>query len=99
MVTHVNVLEKVSEYPPLCDRLIEKIEDRSAVIGIVGLGYVGVPLVLRFADAGFKVIGFDIDADKVAILNANKSFIQHISGDAIARARGAGFEATRKSVV
>lgn len=94
MFTHENVLAKASENLSLCDRLIGKIEDRSAVIGIVGLGYVGVPLVLRFADAGFKVIGFDIDAGKVAILNGGKSFIQHISDGAIAQARGAGFEAT-----
>jgi UDP-N-acetyl-D-glucosamine dehydrogenase len=96
MRIHENAVEKAKGAPSLCDRLIEKIEDRSAVIGIVGLGYVGVPLVLRFAESGFKVIGFDIDADKVTALNDGKSFIQHISAASIELAREAGFEATTK---
>ena len=41
--------------------LINKLTDKSAIIGIVGLGYVGIPLALRYAEAGYKVVGFDID--------------------------------------
>ena len=43
------------------NNLIKKLEDHSAIIGIVGLGYVGLPLMLRYAEVGFKVVGFDVD--------------------------------------
>ncbi|HYD60706.1 MAG TPA: nucleotide sugar dehydrogenase [Noviherbaspirillum sp.] len=76
------------------DRLIRKIEDRSAIIGIVGLGYVGLPLMLRYSGVDFRVLGFDIDPEKVEKLNAGKSYIEHISAQSVARARAAGFEAT-----
>lgn len=79
---------------PFCEELINKIETRAAIIGIVGLGYVGVPLALRFAEAGFKVIGFDIDDKKVSALNLGKSYIEHISARAIADALSTGFHAT-----
>ena len=71
-----------------------KFADRRAVIGIVGLGYVGLPLTLRYAAVGFKVLGIDIDAAKVARLNAGGSYIEHIKLEQIAAARAAGFEAT-----
>lgn len=74
--------------------LIEKLGDRSALIGIVGLGYVGLPLMLRYSEIGFRVLGFDIDAEKVAHLNQGRSQIQHIPSEAIAGARLRGFEAT-----
>jgi UDP-N-acetyl-D-glucosamine dehydrogenase len=74
--------------------LIEKLNKRSAVIGIVGLGYVGLPLMIRFAEEGFKVIGIDIDESKVSKLNAGKSYIEHIPAEAIRRSRKAGFRAT-----
>lgn len=73
---------------------LNRITDKSAVIGIVGLGYVGLPLMLRFAEVGYKVLGFDIDQSKVDALHAGKSYIEHISADSIASARAAGFEAT-----
>ncbi len=79
---------------PMQDRLIDLIKTRQAVVGIVGLGYVGLPLVLRFTEVGFRVVGFDIDAPKVAMLNAGQSTIEHISNDSLARARADGFEAT-----
>ena len=75
-------------------QLLGKIESRTAVIGIVGLGYVGLPLMLRFSEVGFRVLGFDIDAAKVKALNAGKSYIEHIAAGEVARARKAGFEAT-----
>ena len=73
---------------------LNRIENKEAVIGIVGLGYVGLPLMLRFAEVGYKVLGFDIDQRKVDTLHANQSYIEHISADSIAAARAAGFEAT-----
>ncbi|MDM5177345.1 nucleotide sugar dehydrogenase [Massilia sp. DJPM01] len=75
-------------------QLIDKLDRRSAVIGIIGLGYVGLPLSLRYAEAGFRVLGIDIDPAKVARLNAGASYIEHISTTAIGAALAAGFEAT-----
>ncbi len=74
--------------------LLDRIERRRAVVGIAGLGYVGLPLALRFAEEGFRVIGFDIDPDKVERLNRGESYIEHISSEAVARAVGAGLQAT-----
>jgi UDP-N-acetyl-D-glucosamine dehydrogenase len=67
---------------------------REAHVGIIGLGYVGLPLTLLFSDAGFRVTGLDIDAQKVATLNAGDSYIQRIAPEEIAAARAAGFHAT-----
>jgi UDP-N-acetyl-D-glucosamine dehydrogenase len=64
------------------------------VIGILGLGYVGLPLMLRFSEVGFRVLGIDIDRAKVDALNAGKSYIEHIQPAAIAAARAKGFQAT-----
>ncbi|MEW6162627.1 MAG: nucleotide sugar dehydrogenase [Nitrospirota bacterium] len=58
--------------------LIEKIKSKNARIGIVGLGYVGLPLVIKFCKAGFHVTGFDIDNIKVGLLKQGKSYIKHI---------------------
>lgn len=73
--------------------LIDKFNHRDAVIGIVGLGYVGLPLVLRFNEVGYKVIGFDIDARKTEKLNQGESYIEHITDEDVAAARQSGFEA------
>lgn len=73
---------------------ISKITKKTAVIGIVGLGYVGLPLMLRFIDSGYKVIGFDIDQAKVNTLNRRKSYIRHITSDNIGLAVDKGFIAT-----
>ena len=64
-------------------KLIKKLQDKSAIIGIVGLGYVGLPLMLRYVEVGFHVIGFDIDKGKVTTLNSGESYINHISSDRI----------------
>jgi UDP-N-acetyl-D-glucosamine dehydrogenase len=66
------------------EQLIQKIKSRKAVIGIVGLGYVGLPLMLRFTEMGFAVLGFDIDKVKVAKLNRGESYIGHIPSAVIA---------------
>jgi UDP-N-acetyl-D-glucosamine dehydrogenase len=57
---------------------LRKLQKRDATVGVIGLGYVGLPLVLLAADAGFRVIGLDIDPAKVAKLNAGRSYIKHI---------------------
>lgn len=75
-------------------QLIEKLKNKSAVIGIVGLGYVGLPLMLRYNEVGYKVLGLDIDTSKVDSLNQGKSYIEHISSDSITNALTLGFEAT-----
>lgn len=59
--------------------LLNKIEDHSATIGIIGMGYVGLPLAIEFAKANFTIIGFDLDETKVAAINTGKSYIKHIS--------------------
>jgi UDP-N-acetyl-D-glucosamine dehydrogenase len=61
------------------------IENKTAVVGIVGLGYVGLPLAHAFIDAGFKALGFDVDQTKVDELMAGRSYIGHISGEWIAK--------------
>lgn len=63
-------------------------------VGILGLGYVGIPLALRIMETGLPVLGFDVDPERVAGLNAGRSPIKHIGDDRIANLRQAGFEAT-----
>ena len=74
--------------------LLARLGERSANIGIVGLGYVGLPLTLRFAEVGYRVTGFDIDHAKVEALNDGRSYFKHIPSPAVARARAGKFEAT-----
>ncbi len=73
---------------------IDKFKSRDALIGIVGLGYVGLPLMLRYNAIGFRVLGIDIDVEKVEQLNTGKSYIEHIASEHVSRARNSGFEAT-----
>ncbi|MCK0743694.1 UDP-N-acetyl-D-glucosamine 6-dehydrogenase [Chromohalobacter nigrandesensis] len=76
------------------DQLVNKLQKKEAVIGIVGLGYVGLPLMLRYNDIGYRVLGIDVDQEKVDQLNSGKSYIEHISSEKVAKATGSGFEAT-----
>lgn len=73
---------------------VAKFKEKGAVIGIVGLGYVGLPLMLRYSAIGYRVLGIDIDNTKVAKLNIGQSYIEHIPAGKIAQARDSGFEAT-----
>ena len=84
----------MSDNQDLVDNVVLKFQDKSAVIGIVGLGYVGQPLTLRYAEVGYKVIGFDISKDLVDMLNSGQSPIQHIDNARIKNALADGFEAT-----
>jgi UDP-N-acetyl-D-glucosamine dehydrogenase len=74
--------------------LKRKMETREARVGIVGMGYVGLPLALLFSDERFRVTGFDIAEDKVATLNSGGSYIVRISPASIQEARKAGFSVT-----
>ena len=75
--------------------LLEKIDSRDAVIGVVGMGYVGLPLAIEFVNAGFAVLGFDVDDKKVEELNSGQSYIKHIPGEKIEEIRSSGrFSAT-----
>jgi len=76
------------------DLLIEKIDSKSAVIGIIGLGYIGLPLVVRFSEEDFTVMGFDIDKEKVEKLNKGESYLRHIHSSAITAIANNGFTAT-----
>jgi UDP-N-acetyl-D-glucosamine dehydrogenase len=75
--------------------LLKKINDNKAVIGVVGLGYVGLPLLMEFVEQGFKTIGFDVDSRKVDKLNAGKSYIKHIDEGRVKKVQDSKiFEAT-----
>jgi len=74
--------------------LLEKFTNKSAVIGIFGLGYVGLPLAVRFVDAGFSVIGFDIDKEKITAIESGKSYFKHIDDLKIASAITSGLSVT-----
>ena len=72
-----------------------RLESRKAVVGIIGMGYVGLPLAREFCSAKFHVVGFDVDATKVKALMAGKSYIKHIASSVISEHVKAGLlEAT-----
>jgi UDP-N-acetyl-D-glucosamine dehydrogenase len=75
--------------------LTDKIKTKKAVVGVIGLGYVGLPLVQAFSRAGFRVIGFDLDPVKVDKLKAGQTYIRHIGEDSIREMLSSGrFDAT-----
>jgi UDP-N-acetyl-D-glucosamine dehydrogenase len=80
--------------PAIADAFMSKVETRTARIGVVGLGYVGLPLSLLYCEQGFRVTGFDIDVQKVATLSRGGSYIVRIPPTEIQRAQAAGFNPT-----
>lgn len=70
--------------------IINKINSKKAKVGIIGLGYVGLPLILSFVKKGFHTMGFDIDDSKVNALNKGESYIEHIDSDEVAGAANSG---------
>ena len=65
------------------ERLNRSIESKEARIGVIGLGYVGLPLALAFTDRGFRVLGFDVDSRKVEQLDRGASYIPHMDAQRI----------------
>ena len=76
-------------------KIIKKIKERNLIIGVIGLGYVGLPIVIKFSLAGFKVIGIDTDIEKVDLLNNGKSYLHHFKNKEIKLAQEKGFKATQ----
>jgi UDP-N-acetyl-D-glucosamine dehydrogenase len=74
--------------------LIDKLNNKTAIIGIIGLGYVGLPLALRYSDVGYRVFGIDIDQSKIDNISRGESYIEHIPSNAIAYAIKNGFHVT-----
>jgi UDP-N-acetyl-D-glucosamine dehydrogenase len=70
--------------------LLEKIENRTYKVGIVGLGYVGLPLAITFVNKGFPVVGFDIDPEKVTRLNKGETYIRHIGANKVKAMKDSG---------
>jgi len=68
------------------NNLLNRINDKLSKIGIIGMGYVGLPLALEFAEEGFEILGFDIDENKIPILNGGKTYIKHIPSERIKQA-------------
>ncbi len=87
-------MPSVNATSPALDALAEKITSRSCRVGVYGLGYVGLPLALRFAEMSIQVTGFDIGPRKVETLNAGASHIERLPPSQIAQARRADFTAT-----
>ncbi len=80
--------------PKIATERLTRLKNRNANVGVIGLGYVGLPLSLLFAEAGFHVTGFDIDESKIVELEAGRSYIFSIPGTEIQAARKQGFQAT-----
>src|SRR5262245_13372830 len=81
--------------PRMSMDLLGKIQDRSATVSVIGLGYAGLPLALSFAEAGFRVLGVDLDADKVERLNRGDSYVQDVTPERLgALVRAERFRAT-----
>ena len=72
--------------PTMVTTLLAKAKDRTAVFGVVGLGYVGLPLAMEIVRAGYRVIGFDVNVRVVDLLNGGRSHIQDVSGATVADA-------------
>ncbi len=70
------------------EQLLEKIEARTAVVGIIGLGYAGLPLAVAFAEAGFPVLGRDLDAGRVAAVNAGRTYLTDLPDERLAALAG-----------
>lgn len=76
------------------ESLLRRIETRDCLVGIIGMGYVGLPLARVFAHGGFRVLGFDIDLEKVKKLERSESYIAHVPAAEVAAMRAKGFRTT-----
>jgi UDP-N-acetyl-D-glucosamine dehydrogenase len=94
-VKPVNEQETTRTGAGLAEQLRQRIADRTATVGVIGLGYVGLPLILTFSEAGFPTVGFDVDVQKVESLRRGRMYIQHLDGARLTRAvLGGRFQAT-----
>lgn len=82
--------KKTAQDSKIADELLQKIHSKKATVGVIGLGYVGLPLSIELAEAGFNVIGFDISPNKVKLLNSGKSDIDDISDAAVKKVVSSG---------
>ena len=87
-------MESVADAPSTAAEQLNRFRTRQARIGVIGLGYVGLPLSLLLAEAGFPVTGFDIDQRKIGDLEGGRSYILRITPEEIGQAREQGFTAT-----
>jgi UDP-N-acetyl-D-glucosamine dehydrogenase len=94
IIVTMSITNQVVVLPKIAQERMTRMESRTASIGVIGLGYVGLPLSLLLSEAGFKVTGFDIDAKKVTDLEAGRSYIFRIPATEIQSARKQGFTAT-----
>lgn len=78
----------------LCNNLLSLLKNKNATIGIVGMGYVGLPLAMRYADSFRQVIGFDIVSERVSAINKGHSYIEHISSESLVVALEKGLKAS-----
>jgi UDP-N-acetyl-D-glucosamine dehydrogenase len=88
------LLQVESSLPQIAKERLRRLEERTAKIGVIGLGYVGLPLSILLSEAGFSVTGFDIDEKKVVDLEAGRSYIFRIPNTEIQHAQQLGFKAT-----
>lgn len=88
------MIEEFGDVSGFARRLSTSIKDRTATIAIIGLGYVGLPLTIRLAEAGFPVIGFDVDPEKPQRLASGQSYLSHISAEDIKRLVSRNFRAS-----
>ena len=94
-MTETSTLATVSAVAPITlQQWLDRVQTREGHVGIIGLGYVGLPLALLFSAQRFRVTGLDIDAGKVDTLNDGRSYIQRVEPGHIAAACSAGFTAT-----
>ena len=87
--------ERPPAQSPVLAVLGRAIADRSAVVGVIGQGYVGLPLALVFVEAGYRVMGFDVDAAKISALERGESYIRHVGPERVAAARAASDSGAR----
>lgn len=87
--------QREARFSPACTKLLDALRQKTAKVGVIGLGYVGLPLANLFHQKGFRVVGFDIDTRKVDALKAGKSYIGHIPDSRVAELTADGrFEPT-----
>ena len=83
-----------SSSPVRVETFLDRTRSRELRVGVIGLGYVGLPLTLLFSEQKFRVTGFDVDRQKVDALSAGRSYIYRILPEEIAAAKSSGFTAT-----